>query len=261
MIDCIIFSKNRACQLDLLLRSIRLYTKCLQLKVIYTFSDSFFQAGYEKLKQKFTEVEWILEQGQFKQEVIKNIVQLHVMFLVDDVVFIDNFSEESNEFEEFKHSNEILTLSLRLSPKISYCYAFDSSSSIPNFVGRKWSWKNAQGDWGYPMSLDGNIFRSNDIRSIDKLPFTCPNEFEGMLGWLDTVNEKPFVICFQQQKVVGMPLNKVQNSIPNRSMEISVDFLNKQFLDGKYISLDILKQMSGKNTVHVEPINIIFEKE
>ena len=52
MINAIIFSKDKACQLELLLKSIRRNTSNLfDIKVIYEASNSVFNQGYEKLKE------------------------------------------------------------------------------------------------------------------------------------------------------------------------------------------------------------------
>jgi len=53
MINAIIFSKDKACQLELLLRSIRRNTSNLfDIKVIYEASNGVFNQGYEKLKEE-----------------------------------------------------------------------------------------------------------------------------------------------------------------------------------------------------------------
>tara|TARA_R100000005_G_scaffold96078_2_gene80520 strand:+ start:474 stop:1367 length:894 start_codon:yes stop_codon:yes gene_type:complete len=53
MINAIVFSKDKACQLELLLKSIRRNTSNLfDIKVIYEASNSLFRQGYEKLKEE-----------------------------------------------------------------------------------------------------------------------------------------------------------------------------------------------------------------
>ena len=53
MINAIIFSKDKACQLELLLKSIRRNTSNLfDIKVIYETSNGVFKQGYEKLKEE-----------------------------------------------------------------------------------------------------------------------------------------------------------------------------------------------------------------
>jgi hypothetical protein len=107
-ITTIIFSKNRACQLELLLRTLN-----LQSKVIYTYDEE-FKSGYDKLILMYPNVEFIL-QTNFKQQVIENLGK-YTLFLVDDDIMIESFDENCREFQEFKNDQNIICLSLRLTP-------------------------------------------------------------------------------------------------------------------------------------------------
>ena len=53
-INVIIFSKNRAAQLELFIRSMKKFFKDFssnEIKILYKTSNSFFEEGYEKLKK------------------------------------------------------------------------------------------------------------------------------------------------------------------------------------------------------------------
>ncbi len=78
MINGIVFSKDRAAQLDLLLKSISKNAKdVFQLKVIYASSEISFEKGYEKLIDKHPEVKWMKESTNFKNDVMsKDILSL-----------------------------------------------------------------------------------------------------------------------------------------------------------------------------------------
>ncbi len=46
-----------------------------------------------------------------------------------------------------------------------------------------WRWREAGGDWGYPMSLDAHIFRTGHLsRFIMELKYHNPNTLEGSLA-------------------------------------------------------------------------------
>ena len=54
MINAIILSKDKACQLDLLLTSIqRNSSNLFNVKVVYESSNNSFEQGYDKVKEKF----------------------------------------------------------------------------------------------------------------------------------------------------------------------------------------------------------------
>ena len=74
MINSIVFSKDRAAQLDLLLKSIEKNGKdVFQIKVIYASSEISFEKGYEKLIDKYPEVKWMKESANFKNDVMSAI--------------------------------------------------------------------------------------------------------------------------------------------------------------------------------------------
>ena len=83
MINALILSKDRACQLRLLFDSIKKYTPNLfnQITVIYIGSDDEFRQGYDKL---------------ISQEVLPNLVWQKEKDFVQD--FIDFFEECESEF-------------------------------------------------------------------------------------------------------------------------------------------------------------------
>src|SRR5215510_3710114 len=87
----IIFSKDRAMQLDACLRSFVLHCKdidhCHQ-RVIYTVSNERFERQYEALKSSYPEIEFIRETSFHSDLVFAMQRFSHVIFLVDDNLFI-----------------------------------------------------------------------------------------------------------------------------------------------------------------------------
>ena len=98
MLNIIVFSKNRACQLELLLRSLKIFLKNWQsysVYIIYSYSNSEYEQGYEIVKKQFPLFNYLPEsKEQLGGKLFKNIVleclrnnQPYTMFLVDDLVF------------------------------------------------------------------------------------------------------------------------------------------------------------------------------
>lgn len=264
MINIIVFSKDRACQLELLLRSIKRFFKEWKKnvpKILYTYSDKNFKKGYEKLKQLHPEYKYICEKDTsniFKQKVIKliNLSKPYTMFLVDDDVLKEKFTLKSREFNLFNNLKNILCLSLRMHPKITYSYTKNMEILLPKLSKNNiWNWKEVRkiSNWGYPMSLDGHIFRTNEILPIiKKIKFNNPNTFESELS-KNPIN-KPKLICYPISKVVNIPCNKVQNICGNRYGNITTKSLNNSFLKNQIISL---KNIAGlKNNSPHQEINL-----
>ncbi|MGI9388094.1 MAG: glycosyltransferase family 92 protein, partial [Methyloligellaceae bacterium] len=91
-IAVVIFSKDRACQLEALLRSMsRFLEHPHETTVLYTASDQSYQTGYDALSGSYPSLNWVRE-TDFKADLIRLIREAgergarHVMFLVDDIV-------------------------------------------------------------------------------------------------------------------------------------------------------------------------------
>jgi len=105
-------------------------------------------------------------------------------------------------------------------------------------------WANEKGDFNYPLSVDGHIFRTDYIRNlIDKFDFVNPNKFEA--GLQQFKESAPlFMSCLNESIIVSMPVNKVSDTSgcsAGDKYSYPVEDLNKLFLEGKrldYESMD-----------------------
>lgn len=260
---------NRACQLDCLLASLEanyLDYDPQKISVIFKQTDSLFKAGYERCQNLHKGVNFIQEIS-FKNDVIKAIDtnNQYTTFFVDDIVITNKFSLLNSDYEEFEYVKEtdqdLLCHSLRLSPKIIHCYATGQKDTFvkqPTLKGKllKWNWKGQQGDWGYPMSVDGHIFKTQFIKKIcEKLNYKNPNTFEAAMTEVANFGLVPFSIMScsnSSSKLLNIPANIVQDSYKNKHANIAtVETLNNEFLNGKRLSFQHL--LDCKNiSVHVE---------
>jgi len=260
MINVIIFSKDRAAQLDLLLRSFKEYFKeysLANISVIYSYSLPEFKSGYTKLESEMENVLFVhdLKYGSFRETVLKSIDTTlpKTMFLVDDILFKDYFSIQDSEIQ-ILDNEQIIATSLRLWKGIDHCYASNTPSPPPSFINKHvWNWTGSSGDWGYPMSLDGNIFRTDfACKKFNQINFANPNQLEAALAaYVDRT--KQYMSCYvQDSKLLNIPANIVQNVYKNRHGSlISAAELNDAYMQGKKLSYAHLKNYQN-NTVHVE---------
>jgi hypothetical protein len=253
--NVVIFSKDRAPQLDLLLRSMErnFYQGYNQnVTVIFKASSKEYENGYRALiklygrKEKQTGyVTWVNEeQTSFKEAAINaiDIQKTMTMFLVDDIVFTNSFTVHDDEFAFFNKNPNILGLSLRLDPKKTYCYAIDKSMTVPESHDQNYfcfPWLNAEGDFGYPMSVDGTVFRTQEILPLMRsLNYWNPNTFEAALS--QNPIQHPYLLSYSKAKLVNIPANRTQNTFQNRHAnleEAQLSKLNASFLEGMKIDL------------------------
>ncbi len=261
--NIIIFSKNRASQLELLIRSMKKYFKefqQMQIKILYKFTNDEFMKGYSKLIGMHPDenIIWNMD-TDFQKGLIElfDKKEKYTVFFVDDIIFKEPFSIDDDRFKFFKSHGDILCLSLRLHPKLTYCYPAKINMTSPAFTENGvFLWKGQSGDYGYPMSLDGHIFRTNDINYyISYMKYNGPNFLESQMAMQPLFYPK--MICYEKSIIVNNPVNKVQNWNDNIHGEITAEYLNEQFLSGKIIDLTPFEGLNNISCHQELPINFI----
>ncbi len=247
MLNILVFSKDRACQLDLTLTTYKKYFKewkQQKLSIIYKYSSPFYQAGYDLVKKLHPEFTWVVE-SNFQRDTI-NAFNMggrpYTSLLVDDDVFVDNFSLADPEIQLFFNNKNILCVSPRLAPYVNYCYTQNQPQPQPIFnADRTWNWNGAIHDWGYPMSIASfHIFRTEDIsRQINTINYVSPSYLEGVCLAPNPPLNRPLMICYEQAKCICSTNNRVQNANNNRTENNApLDVLNTLFISGKRLNPD-----------------------
>lgn len=282
MLNTIIFSKDRAMQLDSLLRSyFELFDDAKKAKttVIYTSSSDEFNKAYDVCRSYFRSYEQdkILEfrnqketSLKFKELVVSSIDQnnKYTMFLVDDIIFKENVSLKSDtvDIDKIFESKDVIAHSLRMGDGIVYCYPTSEDVIPPSdemfLTEKKWDWRGKRGDWGYPLSVDGHVFETSFIENVVKsIEFSNPNNFEGTMAQLVGMgffNHKPYMTC--DWSILNIPANRVQDTALNRHGNlVSAEELNEQFLSG--LRIDVTKFLHYRNNApHIE-LPYVLEKD
>jgi len=247
----LIFSKDRAMQLDGTLRSMCLHCKDINqidIKVLFRVSAPIYQEQYHRLMNDYPSVEFI-EEGNFKYQTLSAISAYRfVLFLVDDNLFVREFSVR-DMVNGLDQNEDTLGFSLRLGANINYCYPLDCQQQQPEFTKLangflKFNWTEATHDFGYPLEVSSSLFRVNDImRLLLRLPFTTPNTLEAYLngGKVQYFNTKKYLLCNNRSITFCTPVNVVQNTFTNRSgsnESYSVENLSKMFAAGYRINAE-----------------------
>jgi hypothetical protein len=260
-VETIIFSKNRACQLDQLLRSLAEHLEewnLFHITVIYVAENEDFREGYRIVQRQFQSAVFVEQrfdktiQKQI-QEIIDNSRQEFVCMLVDDDILIRKLSLYSPQFETFRKNVQVAALSIRLSPSITYCQPLAMSEKPPRLSAQgvfHWYktpfWRLMRdvltklgqpglgvGDWGVPMSMDGNFFRLPEFREY----FRCLPEMKAFgdieITMYFTPIPKEYGVCFDEAKLINIPLNSVRTDYAYPSMSVAAKYLNEAFIGGR----------------------------
>jgi hypothetical protein len=261
--NIIVFSKDRPMQLELFIRSFNKYVKDFDkytVRILYTYSNDEYKKGYDKLISNDYYNIIFIKENNFKNDLINlfNPYEKHSVFFVDDIVFKNPIDFYDNQMEIFENDKNIVCRSLRLNSNLTYCYAMGCNISRPNFLENNiFYWNGQQGDYGYPMSVDGHIFRTNEILPyVLYMDYRNPNSFEGNMATRPL--NLPKMICYDKSIILNNPCNKVQINNPNNHGNITAEELNNKFLEGYIISLENFDNIENESC-HKE-MDLIFIK-
>ncbi len=209
----IVFSKDRALQLDAFLRSYEEFvTPRAPVTVIWLPTSLRHERSYLDVCARHPWV-WSHRQSVFAQDV-RDVLPASgsVAFFVDDLVFVRPWQVV-----------ETLGLSLRLGLHLTRCYTTAQGQPLPLCVVEDglvtWRWRDGQGDWGYPLSLDGHLFEVAEFRAlIHAMSFTSPNTLEAGLQRFAADFGQREGTCYPESRIVNVPWNRVQRECDNRFM-------------------------------------------
>jgi len=246
------FSKDRPMQLDLTLNSNHLNcSEWLELKevVLYKATNERYKKAYQKLAKLHRKVKFI-EETNFKKDVL-SILQdkKYVLFVVDDSIFVNNYSLEDIIFY-LEQDKTCLGFSLRLGKNTKICYPIKQPNNIPIFLNlndkkkiQRFNWVYAGiGDFSYPLEVSSSIYPVSKLKEIlENGIYHTPNSLESLMSINTTLFSRsyPTMLCYSTSKCFSNPINKVQTENNNRSgsdSDYQPEFLLKKFEKGYRIN-------------------------
>ncbi len=243
-LDLVVLSKDRACQLDALLRSIRAYlTVPHRIHVLYTSSNLTFERGYDRVRSWHPGIHWVHEAPTFRRaylELLESIAAGPGRFLMpvmDDMIFTRTFTAQPL-LEMLDRDDDVLAVSLRLGENITHCYVRNIDTTPPDFTnGYRWAWRTANsGYWNYPMSMDANVYRAKEMAEYAaSLPFRKAERVEASMSRRPI--DRPHLVCEATPCVLNLAVNRVQHTFDNRHGTTTAEALNAAFVAGWAIDL------------------------
>ncbi|MEA3428532.1 MAG: hypothetical protein U9Q84_04850 [Thermodesulfobacteriota bacterium] len=160
-----------------------------------------------------------------------------VFFLVDDMLFIEDFDIE--DFVKFDTDKFVPTL--RMGLNLKKCYTVQKKQPLPGLVPDiikdedkiTWQWDQGVYDWSYPVSLDGHFFSTQEITTmIQLINFSAPNTLEDQLQKFRRFFLFRKGIAYKKSRIINIPCNKVQIENKNLCGDIRQDYLLEQWQKG-----------------------------
>ena len=230
----IVFSKDRALQLDAFLRSFETYVwPVLNIEVLYLATSERHHAAYQEVFGRHR-CAYPRAQGDFRADVLSLVPDSGaVVLFVDDQMFVRPW-----------RVTPMAGLSLRLAPHLTHCYTNQTEQAQPSWIPftpelLSWRWSEQAGDWSYPISLDGHVFEAHELRlMLAQIRFHSPNSLEEALQRFAPEFAARQGYCYHESKVVNVPWNKVQTDCDNRHEGLaSADDLLAQWEAGQQVDL------------------------
>lgn len=254
MITTVVFSKDRACQLDLLLRTIGKNAPIFEkdLHILWSGSTEEYRRSYEVCVAQHPKISFV-EENSFQTQVLRLLQNARdfVMFLCDDSVFYRPFTHGRAQmpYSILSIRDDVICVSLRLGEHTTECYPMRAAQQVPEFLKvreiRVWKWRGAQYDFGYPGSLDGHIFRKHHARALLLTgTFDNPNQMEDVLNRACHKSALASMACYQRSVLVNLPVNRVNSTHGNRFGEtypLSEEALNDRYLIGGRLSFENMR--------------------
>lgn len=262
-LTAIVVSKDRAAQLDLLLRSVTCHAEHLidSISVVWNCSSTEHEQAYAICQNDHPSADFYQEE-HFHSDISWQVEQAddYVMFLTDDSYFYRGVPEV-DPCAVLSSEIDALCFSLRLGRNTCKCYSLKRWQRFPGFEGGEgyltWEWAIGDADFGYPGSMDGHVFRKKDLLGIahSNNDWWNPNTFEDAMcqGVYNVPREN--MACFEQSVLVGIPANRTSQSHPgNRYGEkhfVDHEWLNTKYLAGSRIKFPDVPT-SWINAAHAE---------
>lgn len=281
----VVFSRDRALQLDATLRSF--FRHCadpdeITLFVLFRATDARHEQQYRELKTEYVGRVQFIPEIQFRQDLLWLLTSTsidvrpglfrrlafsltpifqplaglflpggrhsHVLFTVDDNIFIRGFSLRSMQ-DALNAYPRALGFSLRLGSNITYSYTKDKQQSPPKFERVTdnilcFDWTTSEDYFAYPLEVSSSVYRLKQVLPLLlRIRFRRPNSLEDRMS---TQAESfrptfPQLLCFSRSVAFCNPLNMVQTEWTNRAsdrQDYSSIALADRFDKGQRISVE-----------------------
>jgi hypothetical protein len=255
LLNVIIFSKDRAMQLHLLLESILLNfnVEDYTLNILYKASNDEYNRGYNMIRDLYPQFNYKREEN-FKSDLMSFFNNSeYTVFLTDDDIIYQSFKLNNDELHNIFMLTDANCFSLRLGLNTVNCYTMQRLNKLENFNKHSffhdtdliepvisWKVKDGTNDYAYPMSLDGHIFKTEYIKNLcEILEYANPNLFEAFLS--NFTKPEMIISSYKNSKLVNSPINRVQETFQNLSgmkYKYSIEDLNEMYLDGLILNLE-----------------------
>jgi len=244
--ECVVFSKDRAFQLHALISSyLEKVDMPVPLHILYHTSTPAHQRAYDDVEKLFSNNSDIMftkqdSDGSFRTNLLSLLQSVYsekIFFLVDDVLFVEDVNMA--DFTQFDTDKFVPTLRMGLNLRRAYTVQQDMPlpEFLPNSIKNEdkitWQWDQGIYGWGYPASVDGHLFSTQEIATmVELIDFSAPNTLEDQLQKFRRFFLFRKGVAYKKSRIVNIPCNRVQTENRNLYGNIHQDYLLEQWEKG-----------------------------
>jgi hypothetical protein len=262
----IVFSKDRAFQLDALLRSeSRRVEEPARTIVLHASEDAAHVRAYEEVlgraRAAGRRIEMIRETS-FRRDLLETLgtaAEGRVVLLVDDLLW-----RHSHDWRPLALADPLRWMvSLRLGPRVTFCQPLGMEQRVPTLIPSPfagwltWPWSEGEADWRFATALDGAVFDRRELfYALKRIDFRAPNSLEWALGQYAR-HFRRRGLCAEQPRLVNLPLNGVQTesfSFPHGGGDPGE--LLEAWKAGWQMDLSVLDEFPGDRTHAPLPVRL-----
>ena len=240
----IIFSKDRALQLDGVIRFLRLHCKDLHsmdVKILYSSSNSIFEKQYYTLSQQYPGFNFI-KVFNFKAQFLNAINNYEfLLFLVDDNIFTGSFSIQRIAYA-LRRRPRAVGFSLRHGLNlVSYPRHRVRFQKLGYGIIRH-NWTQSTGRFNYPLEVSSSVYRVRDLLPLfRRATYNTPSQLEMCMNRSRfRYRNRPFLISYTQSVAFCNHVNRVQNEFNNAhgtNPRLTALSLSNAFVNGYRINV------------------------
>ena len=252
--DLVVFSFNRPLQLYAFLESAQKYLYGVgETHVIFRASDDQYLKAYDQVKDHFRNCIYHQQSAQpaqdFKPLTLKASFESsaeYIVYAVDDIVIKDaiDLTYCAKALEKYDGYGFFF----RVGMNTTICYPVKGYQGVPPLKKEEdqifsWQFMEGRGDWRYPNNVDMTLYRKKEIEGMLRVgSYHQPNIMEVVFMESARTIFRRKGLCFEQSKIVNLPLNIVQNvRLQNPSMR-------------EYTPLDLLKKFNENLKMDIDPL-------
>ena len=234
----LVWSKDRAAQLDLLLESVKVFGPSLKPYIIYK-ADGEYKKGYEKCIGRFPTSVFI-EETDFRQNTL-SILERCKYFCIstDDTVLFRSFSWNENLMDNvgcfsLRLGQNCLVqepFTKRLQPALT---KFSDEEETISWDSRLYHPFN---NFGYLYGMDMCIYGKRYYELIKEVKFKKTNDIESYLTQLCQGLMNPFIRSFKHSCAVNIPANNI-SQVTHTDNSVDIERTNQKYLDGYRFTLE-----------------------